>query len=238
MEDGLGAGGPGGGELGPEILVALAVLQVGRNLPARGGELLPENPGDADAVGVVHGGDHGHARDAQGLARKLGQHGALERIDEADAEDVVAGLGHPRVGGGDGDHRHVRTLEHGGGLERVGRGIAPEHGHHVVAGDKFLGDGGGLARLGLVVLGSQLQRPAEHAAGGVELLDREDDAAAGGEAEGGFLAGESAVLADDDRLGGGEGGGQAQGGGQEKQAEGKAHRERQTAPAPGARPGA
>jgi hypothetical protein len=68
------------------------------------------------------------------------------------------------------------------------------------------------AGLVLVVLVCQLERAAEDAPGGVDLLEGEDHAVMRGLAEAGFLAGEGGVLAQLDGFGGPEAGRQAEDG--------------------------
>ena len=155
------------------------------------------------------------------------RHGrALEGIDEADAEDVVAHLGHARIRGRRRDHRDLVVLGDGRGLEGPAGGDLAEEGDDLVAGDEFFDDGGGLALLGLVVLGDELDLASQDAAGGVQLLDGEEGALVRGLPEGGLLAGEGGEFADLDGLLGAGGAGEGRGRehGKQKGAEGFGHK--------------
>jgi len=129
---------------------------------------------------------------------------------------VTAGAVAPGESEGD-----FRVLGDGRGFERAAGGDLAEKGDDFVAGDEFLGDGGGFAGFGLgSVLGDEFERAAENAAGGVGFLDGEEGAAVGGLAVGGFLAGEGGEFADLDGVvgGSGRGGGSGKGerGGEEE----------------------
>ena len=100
----------------------------------------------------------------------------------------------------------------GAGFERAAGGDFADEGDDFVAGGELFGGGGGLAGLRLVIFVGEFERATEDAAGGVDLLEGEDDAVVGGLAEAGFLAGERGVFADLDGFGGagercGDGGG-------------------------------
>ena len=141
-------------------------------------------------------GEDGDFFGLEGLVGEVRHHGALERIDEADAENVVAHLGDLRVGGGRGNHRDFRRLGDRRGFERAAGGHLAEDGDDAVAGDQFVDDVGGLAGLGLVVLGEEFDLFAEHAAGGVDFLDRQFGALVGRGAECRFFPGERGEFAD------------------------------------------
>ena len=102
---------------GAEILVALGEVFLGDDLAAAGDEGFLEELGEAEAVGVGDAGEDGDLLRLQVLLGELRHDGALEGVNETDAEDVVAGLGDLRVGGRGGDHRDLRLLGDGGGLE-------------------------------------------------------------------------------------------------------------------------
>ena len=141
----------------------------------------------------------------EGGGGELGEDRALERVDEADAEDVVADLGDARVGRGDRHHGDLGELADGGGFEGVGGGVGPDDGGDFVAGDEFLHRGGGLALFRLDVFDEVGEGAAEDTAVGVDFLDGEEDAFAGGDAEGGVFTGERTVVAEFDGFGGGGG---------------------------------
>ena len=210
-EDALGSGGLDGGELGAEILVALTVFLLGENGAAGGGEALMEIFRQAHTLRGRGRGEDGDPAELQRVVGEFGHHRALEIIDEADAEDVVALGGDGDVGGPGGDKRDLRGLADRGGLEGPARGELAEDGDDLVAGDEFFDDRGGLAGLRLVVLGDQLELAAQQAAGGVELLDGELRALVHGLAVGGLLAGERGEFADLDGFLGGETGRQQTG---------------------------
>src|ERR1035437_9630431 len=173
-----------------EVLVALGIFLLDRDFTADGREGFLEVLGKADAV---RRGDGGEERDLFQVEAALGElrhGGALERIDEAHAEDVAANLRHARIRRRRRDHGDLEILGDGRGLEGAAGGDLAKEGDDLVAGDELLDDGGGLALLRLVVFGDQLELPAEHAARGVELLDGEEGALVRGLAEGGLLAGE------------------------------------------------
>src|SRR5688572_24273404 len=203
-KDALDAGRLDGGKLGAEVLVALAVLLFGRNGAAVGGKAFAEIFRETDALGGGDGRENGDAVELQRFAGEFRHHGALELVDETNPEDVVAARRDLRGGGAGGDQRDPGVLADGRGLEgAAGRDFA-EDGDDLVAGDELFDDRGGLARLGLVVLGEQLELAAEDAAGGVDLLDGEQRALVGILTVGGFLAGEGGEFPDFDRFLGGE----------------------------------
>ena len=190
-----------------------------------GGEAFAEIFGEADALGGRDGGEDGDAFEFEGVAGEFGHDGALEVVDEADAEDVVSLGGDVGVGGAGGDEGDFGGLGDGGGFEGAAGGDLAEDDGDLVAGDEFLDDGGGLAGLGLVVLSDQLEFAAEEAAGGVGLFDGEERALVGVLAEDGFLAGHRGEFAELDGVLG-EGGGRDEGAGEkgEERPEGERHR--------------
>ena len=132
------------------------------------------------------------------VAGELRHHVALERVDEADAEDVVALAGDGGVGGRGGDHGHPGRLglvRHG---QRVGGGGLAQDDGHLVLGDEAGGRLGRLLGPALAVVDAHLQLPALHPARGVGLRDGHGDTVARGDAEGGLAAGEAAHLAQED----------------------------------------
>ncbi|EAU69384.1 hypothetical protein STIAU_3719 [Stigmatella aurantiaca DW4/3-1] len=187
-----------GRQLGPEVRVSLGVALVAGDLPAHLLELLGEHLGQADGVGALVVREDGHLGQLQVLPGELRHYQALERIDEAHAEDVVALPGHLGRRRGVGDHRHLGRL----GLLRHrqghgGRCLADDE-RHLVLGDEA-GDGlGRLLGLALAVVHLQRQLLASHPSRRVRLLDGQLDAVAGGDAERGLIAGQAADLADED----------------------------------------
>ncbi len=88
------------------------------------------------------------------------------------AEHVVAGardVGMHAIGG---DHDHAGLLEHrrGGAAGRRIAGIDDEL--DAVFADQLVGGENRLIGFGLIVIGDELQLLAEHAAGGIDVLDR------------------------------------------------------------------
>ena len=139
------------------------------------------------------------------LARDAGQAGADTELESAGALLLQAypdRVAKSRGGGG----RFV--LANGRGLKGAPGGEITEHDDNLLPGDELLDNRGGLARLGLVILGDELKFPAEDAARGVGLLEREDGALVDALAVRGLLAGERGKLAELDGLLGGQGGSQ------------------------------
>ena len=196
-EDGLGIVGLDRGELRVEVLVAFGIFFLeGADDAAVRRKRFDKIFCEADAVGGRNGSEHGDAAGVQRVPGEFGEDLALEWIGKADAENVTADFGDLRVGRGGRNHRDVRVLADGGGLDGAAGSDFAEDGDGLVAGDELAHGGGSLAGFGLVVLGDQLEFLAEHAGGGVDLLDREEGALVRGLAEGGFLAGERGILAD------------------------------------------
>ena len=193
--DDVGFEGAERSELGAEIFFAFVVFLLGDDLATAGSEVLAEDGGEADAVGGVDGGEEGDAFGFEGGVREFSEDGALEGIDETDAENVVADLGDAGVGRGDRHHGDLRILANGRGLEGVSGGIGADDGDDFVAGDEFFDRGGGLTLFRLDIFDEVGEGATEDAALGVNLLDGEEHAFAGGDAERGVLAGEGAVVA-------------------------------------------
>ena len=95
------------------------------------------------------------------MAGEFRHHRALKGVDEANAEDVVALGGDVGSRRARGDERDPGVLRDGGGFEGAAGGDFAEEGDDLVARDEFLGNGGGFAGLGLVVLDQQLEPAAE-----------------------------------------------------------------------------
>ena len=108
-------------------------------------------------------------------------------------------LGRERLGG---DEQHLLLLrEVGHGEADVGEEGAGEQ-RHALARDQLVGERHGVRGLAAVVAREHLERPAaDHAARGVDLLDRELPALLVGEREG-RKARVAVDLADPDRVGG------------------------------------
>src|SRR5690349_9526416 len=62
------------------------------------------------AIGLVLVGKNGGSRHIQTVMSKAGDDRRLERIDEADAKNIIADLSHRSFGGRRGDHRHFVVL--------------------------------------------------------------------------------------------------------------------------------
>ncbi len=129
---------------------------------------------------------------------ELRHHVALERVDEADPEDVVTDLGDLGVGRGVGDHRHMGRLGLVGHGDGVGARHLAEDQEHLVLVDE---PGGGVGRflgLALIVVDPDVDLLALDPPGGVDLAQRELDGVPRRDAEGGLGAGERADLTDED----------------------------------------
>ena len=115
-----------------------------------------------EELGQAHGVVVGDFADDDGLLgshvleRVVGHDGALEGIEEADAEVEVVVLGDQGVGAGKADGRDLRVLEDGTGGH--GEAGTPGAEHHVdlVAVDQALAGVGGFDLVGLVVGDDQL----------------------------------------------------------------------------------
>ncbi len=152
-------------------------------------------------VVALHVGENGDFLYLQGLERELRHDRSLERIDEADPEDVIAFLGHRLVGRAGRNHRDLVFLANRGRFERAGACDLAEDGNGFVAGDQFLHRRGRLSRFRLIVLEDDLDfASAEQPSGGVDLLHRQLRAIAGIDAEGRLAPGHGGELADDDVL--------------------------------------
>ena len=187
------------GELRLEVDVAVRVALGGDDLPAHLLDVLLEVLGEAHRVVVAHVLQDRELLQLQVVGGELRHHVALEGIDEAGAEDVVAFPGHLRVGGGGRDHRDLGRLRLVRHEHAAGGGDLAEERDHVLAGDEAGRGGGGLFRLALVVEGDDLDLPVLDAARAVYLLDAHLDAAVAGDAEGRLGTGHAADLADLDR---------------------------------------
>ena len=86
------------GEDGLEVGVAAAVADRVQHLAAERREVLRDRIGEADRVVLLDVLEDGDLPRLEIVVGELGEHLALERIDEADAEDVVADLGDALVG--------------------------------------------------------------------------------------------------------------------------------------------
>ena len=170
------------GQLRPEILVPRAVFRRFHNRPAARREAVLERLGKPHAVILLHIGQHRHVLPPF-RKREFRHHLPLERIDEADPENVIAHLRHLRVGRSRRDHRHVVFLADRRRLERFGRGHLPEHRDHVILGDQLARDGRGLPLHRPVVLRDQIDLLPQHPAGRVDFINRQRRAVMGGLAE-------------------------------------------------------
>ena len=130
--------------------------------------------GEADRIILLDVFQHGDLARLQIVVGEFGQHLALKRIDEADAEDVVADLRHALVGRRRGNHRHLVLLRDRRGGERAAARHLAQHGNDFVLRDQ-LGDGvRRFLRPALIVFDQQPDfPPAEQPAGVVDFLDRQ-----------------------------------------------------------------
>ena len=149
-------------------------------------------------------GRHGGPALGRKLGRLLRQHGRLHVGSGAQAEGVTVALG-PGDGvaqGFGGDEKHlVPAGEIGDRQTDVGEEGAGQQ-HHLLAAHQLLGEAHGVAGLAPVVARDHLERPAENAALGVDLVQRQLPAVAIRHGEGGQRPGVAVELADPDRLGG------------------------------------
>src|SRR5690606_3003792 len=137
------------------VLVALGEIIFGDDFAAAGEEGFAKIFGEADAVGVGDAGEDGDLGGFQIVLGELGHDGALEGINEADAENVIAGFGDLGIGRGGGDHWDFAGLGNGGGFEGAAGGDFADERDDFFAGDEFLRGGGAFAGLCLVVLGDE-----------------------------------------------------------------------------------
>ena len=161
-----------------------------------------EELGEPDAVLVLDVREDRHVLELEVLGRELGHHRALEGIDEAHAEDVVADLGHLRVGRRGRDHRHARPTGRSGRrpCSRL-EATSPITAITLVLIDQLLHHRRRFLRLALVVLDSPPARSARRscpASGPCSSSIAMLDATLGRLAEVGVAAGQRAVLADDE----------------------------------------
>jgi len=162
-------------ELGAEVELTRAEGLVGGDLAARLLEGLNEVLGQELRVLVAHIVEDGRGLGLEILGSELRGHGALERIDEAHPE----GVGHDRPIVLDGDLGVRRRRGDDGHLGRVvhftdGVGHATlrraDDGDHLVLLDQALGDVHGFQAVGAIVVGHDLELPAQHASLGIDLL--------------------------------------------------------------------
>ncbi len=186
-------------------LSPVEVLLILHNLAAGSGEAFHKKLRQSHRVVLFHIGQHRHTFPAF-LMGELRHHGPLKRIDEADAENVVADFRDLGVGRGRRDHRDFVLLADGRGFERFRRRHFAEHGDDFVLRDELAHDRCRLSGHGLIVLGDELQFSPEHAARRVDLVDGERGAFVRRLAETRAAAGERREFADFDFVLG-EGGG-------------------------------
>ena len=133
-------------------------------------------------------------------AGEAGEGAPLVRIDVASTEDEVALLRDLDVRRRRRDHGHAVGLRDGGGGEGSRGSLLADQGDDVVARDELGHDRRRLRGFSAVVLGEHVDRTAEHAAGGVDLVGREIDAVASRLREGRGRTGQRAVEPDRDAL--------------------------------------
>ena len=97
---------------------------------------------------------------------------ALRRPEMDQAEHVIAGRGDVGMHAVGRDHHHAGLLEHRRRGAARGRIAAVDHQLDAVFADQLVGGEDRLVGLGLVVIADEFELLPEHAAGGVDVLDR------------------------------------------------------------------
>ena len=184
------------GELAFEILVAAIEIQLLHDLPAACEECLFEELREAFRIVALHIGKNRNFLSLECLFCEIRHHRSLKRINETDAENIIAGLRYFRIRGGRRDLRDAFFLANRGGFERAAGGDFAEDGDGPVFGDELVDGVRGFTGLRLVVLGREFDLFPEHAARRIQFLHGEFRAFVRGDAEGGFLAGERGKFAD------------------------------------------
>ena len=123
------------------------------------------------AVVVVHR-DGRDCLQAERLADIERRRSALRRPEVDEAEDIIAGAGDVGMHAVGRDHHDAGLLEHRRGRAAGGRIAAIDDEFHAVLADQLVGGEDGLVGLGLVVVADQRDLLAEHAASGVDVVDR------------------------------------------------------------------
>ncbi len=185
-------------ELRLEILIAFGVGLVRHDGSTQGLERLGEVVREPDAVVVLVVPEDRRLGEPEGAPPELGDHLALERVDEADAGDVIPQLGHLGVGRGRGDHGDARLLADGSRRHApAGRDLSQNRDHAVLI-HQLVHRSRRLFRLGLVVFDDHANLDAADPAAGVDVVHVELDPILGRGPERGGCSRQRAVLADDD----------------------------------------
>ena len=149
-------------QLGSEILVAGLVVQGGHDFAAQLGEGLVEEAGQAHGIVVGHVDQKSGLLEAQILEGIGGSTGALERIDEAHAEDVLLALGDQGVGAAGANLRDAGLFGHFTTGHGQGRTVGADDGLNFFLFDQALDRVGGFNLVGFVIDHEQLDFLAEN----------------------------------------------------------------------------
>jgi len=161
-EDDLGLFGDQFGELGSEVLVTGAVLEVGHHFATQLLEGAGEEAGQAHGVVVGHVHEHGGLAQAQVLIGIGGGSGTLIGVDEAGAEVVLLALGHQGAGAGGTHAGHLGLFGHFSTGHGQRGTVGTDQGHDLVAFHQALDGVGGFHLVGLVVHHNQFNGAAQH----------------------------------------------------------------------------
>ena len=176
--DDVGAAGDRVVEVRGEVRRAFDEGLVGYDLAAGSFKGDDEVLGQADGVVVAEHGQDVGLLGAELFHGERGHDGALERIEEADAEVVVVAGGDGCVGAGAADGRDLGVCEVGAGGDGDAGAVGAEDDGDLI-GDQLLGRGDGLVGRGLVILDVELDLVFFAANGhgrldGVGVLDAQD----------------------------------------------------------------
>ena len=188
QEEHVGGDGINLDQLGIEVGGAGGVTLKGHDLAAHLDEFVAEDLGQT--LGIVVAGviQHGRAADVHGLGSVLGGYQALEGVDKASAEDIVANQGDGRIGGRRADHRDALVLGNRGAGQGDLAHDGADDGDDLVLVDQLAPGIGAFGWITLVVLDEGADGHTVDAAGGVDLVEIQLRAIAGGNAEGGGVS--------------------------------------------------
>ena len=137
------------GQLRREVLVTLLVVHDGDHFAAELHEILLEEVAEADAVVLRNLDEHRRGLRLELRKGEVSRARALERVDEADAEDVLLALRDERVRARRADHRDPSLLRHFAAGHRERRAVGSDYRADLLALYETLD---GVRRLDLVAL--------------------------------------------------------------------------------------